>query len=257
MRFAYLASLTAAVTVLVLLLIAPPVGNGVNSAFCSGAVVSLTFDDGYRSVHRDAFPLLQQHGMAATTYVMPGLVGGTFEGKPLMNWEELDTLQRNRWEIGSHTLTHVNLSLLNASRQHTQFNKSRHMLRERGFPAATVAMPYGAADNETRYRAAAYYRGVRTSTWGSNNLSHIDRTRIRAVWMVNDTAWPQFKQVLDTQVRNGAWTVIMFHHITNETERHRYSTTPRLLEHTLTYLQQQDVQVSPVNTVLQRCGEEL
>lgn len=50
-----------------------PLSALVKGTYPERAVV-ITFDDGYRSVYENAFPLLQRHGMTATVYVVTAVV---------------------------------------------------------------------------------------------------------------------------------------------------------------------------------------
>jgi peptidoglycan/xylan/chitin deacetylase (PgdA/CDA1 family) len=132
-----------------------------------GRVVALTFDDGYRSVHREALPLLRALGVVGTAFVCPDLVGrplplaspewngGPHEGElEAMDWVELAELAEAGWEIGSHTSTHPMLTQLGDAELARQLRDSRAAIEDRlGRPCRTLAYPYGDAD--ARVAAAA------------------------------------------------------------------------------------------------------
>src|SRR5262249_40077439 len=50
-------------------------------------VAAITFDDGYRDVYENAYPVLQRRGMRAAMFVVTGLVGRRF-------WQHHDRLYR-------------------------------------------------------------------------------------------------------------------------------------------------------------------
>ncbi len=62
----------------------------------------ITIDDGYRSVWKNAWPLLDQYGFPATLFISTGRVGG--EG--FMSWEEIQKLSNQGFEIGNHSHSH-------------------------------------------------------------------------------------------------------------------------------------------------------
>jgi peptidoglycan/xylan/chitin deacetylase (PgdA/CDA1 family) len=51
----------------------------------------ITFDDGYRSVHAEALPVLRRLGVPATVFVLPGVLGGAAGWMPEMPGEPLVT----------------------------------------------------------------------------------------------------------------------------------------------------------------------
>ncbi len=92
-----------------------------------GKALAVTFDDGYRSILTDAFPILAAVGVPGTVFVPTDFVGATAAAWPgtdcwigtahehelmPMTWEELGILQDAAWEVGSHARTHARLVAL-------------------------------------------------------------------------------------------------------------------------------------------------
>jgi len=67
-------------------------------------VVSLTFDDGYRSVYTEAFPRLQERGWPFTIFVCPDAVDEG--GGPILTWDELREMAAAGATVANHGLTH-------------------------------------------------------------------------------------------------------------------------------------------------------
>ncbi len=79
--------------------------------------VVLTFDDGRSGVYRQAYPLLKKLGFTATIYIVPHWTDGkdvpeeeTYSG--FLSWSELQELAGDGFEIGSHSLRHLDLTAL-------------------------------------------------------------------------------------------------------------------------------------------------
>jgi peptidoglycan/xylan/chitin deacetylase (PgdA/CDA1 family) len=107
--------------------------------------VMVTFDDGYRDVLGKAAPTLERLRMPATAYVITDRISA---GDPsFLTWPELRTLERDRIEIGSHTVTHRDLPSLDDTAALAELANSRRVLEQRlGHPVQWLAYPAGRQD---------------------------------------------------------------------------------------------------------------
>jgi peptidoglycan/xylan/chitin deacetylase (PgdA/CDA1 family) len=84
--------------------------------------VTITFDDAFRSVYTEAFPVLQRHSFTGAVFLptafigdsrqrfRPAARGGRLSSSPeCMTWSEVVELRRHGWDIGSHTVNHPKL----------------------------------------------------------------------------------------------------------------------------------------------------
>jgi peptidoglycan/xylan/chitin deacetylase (PgdA/CDA1 family) len=104
--------------------------------------VMITFDDGYRDVLWNAAPLLSRLRMPATAYVITGRIS---RGDPsFLTWPELPRLEARGVEIGSHTVDHVDLTLLTRPQALAELERSRRALeRHLGHPVQWFSYPAG------------------------------------------------------------------------------------------------------------------
>jgi len=120
--------------------------------------VALTFDDGFVSFGDVAAPLLADHGMPSTLFVVADAAGRTnrWPGRtdrgvpelPLLGWTELGRLREQHVEIGAHTRSHVNLARLTNGRLHDEIVGGAERIRtETGYAPAVFAYPYGAVSD--------------------------------------------------------------------------------------------------------------
>jgi peptidoglycan/xylan/chitin deacetylase (PgdA/CDA1 family) len=69
--------------------------------------VLITIDDGYRSAYEIAFPILVKHGFTATLFVYTDFINTSVNS---LTWEQLREMKDAGFEVGSHTVTHCDLS---------------------------------------------------------------------------------------------------------------------------------------------------
>jgi peptidoglycan/xylan/chitin deacetylase (PgdA/CDA1 family) len=115
----------------------------------------LTFDDGYRSVYEEAFPLLERYGMCATVFLTVGESRKTelasrlppLNGRSMMSWREIGKMQSAGIAFGAHTLTHVDLTQALPDRAEAEICQSKATIEDAlGTPVASFAYPYGRFD---------------------------------------------------------------------------------------------------------------
>lgn len=65
--------------------------------------VVLTFDDGYDSFYRFAYPLLKRHGMTATNFVIVGTIGTSSPYFTFLSWSQMREMSCDGFGFYSHT----------------------------------------------------------------------------------------------------------------------------------------------------------
>jgi peptidoglycan/xylan/chitin deacetylase (PgdA/CDA1 family) len=131
--------------------------------------VALTFDDGFANFATEAAPLLRQHGLTATLFVVTEHVGGDnrWGGRtapgipvlPLLDWDALARLQEGGVALGAHTRTHPRLPGLDEGALERELAQAAgEMERRVGQRPTALAYPYGAVDARTATTAARWYR---------------------------------------------------------------------------------------------------
>jgi len=68
--------------------------------------IVISFDDGYLDVYNNAFPIMKKYGFTGTVYV----VANRLNAEGFLQEEELKTLLDHGWEVGSHGMTHTELT---------------------------------------------------------------------------------------------------------------------------------------------------
>jgi peptidoglycan/xylan/chitin deacetylase (PgdA/CDA1 family) len=136
--------------------------------------VAITFDDGLENFARIAAPMLREHGLPVTLFVVSDAVGTTnvWRGQgdagipvfELIGWDALGRLAANGVSIGAHTCTHPNLALIDReSVEHEIVASKTRLARELGIDVTTFAYPYGGLSDVARDVVAREFRyGVST-----------------------------------------------------------------------------------------------
>lgn len=189
--------------------------------------VSLTFDDGNEVQYKKFYPVLREHGIKATFYIVTSQIN--WPGK--MNYDEIVDLYRNGNEIGSHTHTHPHLTKLSDNKLDFELRMSKAALDR--FECRTLSYPYGeynrrVIDNAKKYYIAArgYYDPITQSrSYGYNFDLNKERYRLN-VFSTEHTFPPYnspllrrpfqtFKEIIKNIIENRnkerTYTIFAFH----------------------------------------------
>lgn len=110
--------------------------------------VAITFDDGYRNVYDNAFPLLQQKNMPFTVFVNPSMVKPS---KLYMDWPQIKELSDAGVIIANHTMAHENLVQdgLTAKQIVDNIEQAEAIIKQKlGQNHKMLAFPYGEYNEE-------------------------------------------------------------------------------------------------------------
>jgi peptidoglycan/xylan/chitin deacetylase (PgdA/CDA1 family) len=112
----------------------------------------ITFDDGYRSVFEEAFPILQQFGMTATVFLtvgkpsqrkMSGRIPSLF-ARTMLSWDEIRAMHLAGISFGAHTLTHPKLPRISHEAMRCEIHECKAVIEdELGTAVDSFAYPYG------------------------------------------------------------------------------------------------------------------
>jgi len=158
---------------------------------------ALTFDDGYRSVYREALTILEEFELPATVFLTVGFLDGRVAPpwhstdralleeyrtqsdrfRPL-DWTEARKLAEHPLiRVGSHSMEHFMMDLLDEAALRREFADSRALLEDRlGVPITAFAYPYGVRHYKAyseRTEAMLRYCGYQYSF-----TSEINRARV-------------------------------------------------------------------------------
>ncbi len=137
--------------------------------FAENSVV-ITFDDGYESVYREAWPRLRAFGFTATVFLITDYCGrdNRWPGqpawvptRPLLSWTQIETLGAEGCEFGAHTCTHPALVNLELGAARDEIILSQQIIHDHtGQLARVFAYPYGAVNSQIHEIVHQHFDGA-------------------------------------------------------------------------------------------------
>jgi peptidoglycan/xylan/chitin deacetylase (PgdA/CDA1 family) len=134
----------------------------------------ITFDDGYSNFYHHAFPTLDRYHFSATVFLPTAYIGTQpvqFKGKDCLTWSEVRELSKHGVCFGSHTVTHPQLTSLDATGVRNELVRSKQAIEDKlGEAVESFAYPYAFPENNASFVRmlretlidAGYRQGVST-----------------------------------------------------------------------------------------------
>jgi peptidoglycan/xylan/chitin deacetylase (PgdA/CDA1 family) len=182
----------------------------------SAQTVVITFDDGYRSVYDEAFPVLRQYAMTATIFLTIGDSDGsvpagrlpTLGEREMLSWGEIREMHAAGMEVGAHTLTHPDLTRLTRARVEVELRDSKRGIEDAlGGPVECFAYPYGRFDAQSHELARQYFScacsdrlGVVRADSDPHALARVETYYLRSDRLFDLVSTPRLERYL--RVRN-------------------------------------------------------
>lgn len=131
--------------------------------------VVITFDDGYKSAHTNAFPILKKYGFPATIFLATNYIGSD-EIFPWLNhlvgrnqrlkssfmplaWEEVVKMSEDSIAFGSHTCTHSNIRTTSKKDFEDEIRKSKRIIENKTSKKVTLfSYPFSFPKYRRSYR---------------------------------------------------------------------------------------------------------
>jgi peptidoglycan/xylan/chitin deacetylase (PgdA/CDA1 family) len=142
--------------------------------------ILLTFDDGSETIYENALPKMQRYHFSGVSYIVYHYVGI----KNYMNTDQIRALYAAGWEIGSHSLSHQDLTT-RPERLMDEIVESRRRLDSLlGIPVLSFAYPFGAYDSDSLHyvHQAGYIAAMglgNESLQANKNLFYLYRQAVK------------------------------------------------------------------------------
>jgi peptidoglycan/xylan/chitin deacetylase (PgdA/CDA1 family) len=229
-------------------------GEYVPTAF-SRALVSVTLDDGWASQYQNALPILNKYGLKATYYIITGSLG---EQPYYMSTDQVKNLYLQGMEIGSHTITHPDLTKVTQSQLVNEMSQSQTTLQNAiGAPVLNFAYPYGAYNSGTVSVGKQYYNSQRSVDQGLNTKDNLDLTRIKIYEVDNDISQVQVQSWIDSAIAERAWLVLVYHEVGSDFGGGKYHVDSSEFDSQMSYLKNTGVATVTVSQAISELSTQL
>jgi peptidoglycan/xylan/chitin deacetylase (PgdA/CDA1 family) len=143
--------------------------------------VVLTFDDGFANFLTEAAPVLREYGYRATVYIPTDFIGQrsaftSLVDLPILSGSEIRNLAGEGFEIGSHSLSHSNLTRLAMNQVRNEIERSKGELENLiGKEVRTFCYPRGDYNHEIAElgKDAGYQAAVSLRPGNRNSITAI------------------------------------------------------------------------------------
>jgi len=139
--------------------------------------IAITFDDGYKDNYTNAFPTMKKYGFTGTIFVIAENIGSN----NILTWDDLKALIKEGWQIGGHSMTHVDLTKLDSPKLTEEVKNSKLSLEKKLEPIKSFCYPFGAynAKVEKAVQDAGYLIGFTTDRgWADRKTDLLLQHRI-------------------------------------------------------------------------------
>lgn len=108
--------------------------------------LALTFDDALASVTHQVLPYLSANAIPWTVFVVTDWADGRSEwpAGTFMAWRDVELAAASGAEIGSHSVTHPDLSKVSTAQMYDELGRSKEVIERRtGASVTSLAVPFG------------------------------------------------------------------------------------------------------------------
>lgn len=143
--------------------------------------ILITFDDGDLDNYTNAFSIMRRYGFKGVMYI----VGGYMGAPEYMSAEQIKDMARAGWEVGSHAMTHPDLTKIDPQLLNFEICDSRTYLeKELNVPILSFAYPFGTSTHNISDKVylAGYLAGMNLGSRPDQyefNLFNLQRLIVR------------------------------------------------------------------------------
>lgn len=224
----------------------------VASPFTRG-LVTLTFDDGWEENIHTAIPIMEEFGYQSNQFYATTFI----ENSPYPNaTQTIKTIAAKGHEMGSHTVTHPDLTTLSATQLNHELSYSKNYL-EGIFktPINYFATPYGSYNTPVLGRIMNYYTVHRTVNTGYNSKDNFDITQLKVQNVLSNTTAAEVDAWVKKAQQDKTWLILVLHRVADNPGP--YDTTPVLFRAQLNAIKANDAKVVTISEALAEINPQL
>lgn len=215
-------------------------------------LVSITFDDGWKSAYDNGVPLLDQFGYKATFYLNPAAIDTT----SFVNSDQVMALAKNGHELASHGYEHLNLTTLDTQSIDHQLQHAREYFKQVHNQQTTqFSVPFGSTDSQVGHYARSYYASLRGTESGMNTRQNFDPYNLLVLYIGNDTTSTKLADALAEAKASNGWLILVYHRVDTNTQGEPVI-SPAQFQQQLDTLKKSTLTVKTVSEAMQEINEQ-
>ena len=208
-------------------------------------VVTLWFDDAWRSQYEVAFTGLQKQNIKGALAVTTLSVGK----KDYMGWWQIERMQFYGWEITSHTRGHsCEEEKLDHDTLEYEILGAKLDLVKRKIYAENFVTPCGVVTAEVTEEVKQSYSSLRGSGEGLNPIPVNNQYNLNAYVLNNKTTPADVRRYLNKAKEEKGWLILAFHQI--DLTNQEYSISPQLFNEMIIEVRKSGLQIALPTQVL-------
>ncbi len=222
------------------------------------AVVSITFDDGWKSIHTNGLPILNKYGLTSTQYLNSTPVIGGWS--TYMTYPMVRDFANGGHELGWHTRSHANITTLSTGALATELSIPAEFLTGTGQTASSYrnfASPYGAYNATSVSQVMQQYRSHRSTDVGYNAKSSFDISNIKVQNILHTTTTAEVQAWINKATIDKSWLVLVYHEVDTNPAGLTYSVTPAEFDRQMNVVKQSGLTVKTVQSALDELVPQL
>ena len=211
-------------------------------------IVSIAFDDGWRSSYTQAVPILNAYGYKGTFYINPSII----ETPHFMTGEDLDTLSKTGFEVAAHGYSYSDMTMMSQNALNNQLNQGQSSLKAAGLSVSDFAPPYGKTDPEVEWYAKKYFTTLRGLEPGVNTKQNINQYNLKALAVKKDMDPSLIVDMLEETKQTNGWLILVYHNVNpdgaevSSTKADNSAITTQAFIDQITQLRKSNVTILPV-----------
>lgn len=155
--------------------------------------IIITFDDGYKDVYTNAFPILKKYNLKANVYMISGWINGDVY---MTNDMTKEMASSPLIEIGSHTVNHKVLATLSDEEIEYELKESKASLEQLlNTNIDVIAYPTGSYDNRVLNLTSKYYKYGLSTNKGKEDPNHLNTYKLNRIYVYRSYNIEQFKNL--------------------------------------------------------------
>jgi peptidoglycan/xylan/chitin deacetylase (PgdA/CDA1 family) len=198
-------------------------------------IITIAFDDGYKTTCEHTARFLKDKGIRATYAIPSALIGDLLEGRPVAENDHLFALDHMGHEIASHGVTHRNL--LDVSLKDGPDAAEKEMSGSQlqigaivGKTISSFVFPYIEASSTRylRHLASRHYSSCRVTTesFAFNPLPVNDPFCVMGTALTTDIPIERCNRLADIAAANDFWLVEVFHLVSDRNTKSAHRDAP-------------------------------